>query len=286
VEPLPPETAEQATTAQAKQDAAERAVRDRKESAYRSFAALAERFLEKHARVRNRCWRQAERTIRSELLARWGRLPACEVKRRNVIELVEEIAARGSGIMANRVKAQVSKLFNFALQEKEPVVETNPARDVRNPTPERRRDRVLSDREIRTLWRALENEPFRIAGIFRLALLTAQRKSEVIRLKWSEVDLESGWWTIPSERAKNKLSHRVPLGPRALDLLREFQASGKGSAYVFSGPRGGPLSNPSATMRRLRKRAELDDFRFHDLRRTVASQELLWKEGFPAEFAI
>lgn len=257
--------------AQVKRDTADQAEREHDERVYRSFAALAERFLEKHAKVRNRCWRQAERTIKRELLPRWGHLPACDVKRRDVIELVEEIAERGAGVMANRVKAQVSKLFNFGLQEKDPVVEANPARDVRNPTPERRRDRVLSEAEILALWRALDGEPARVAGIFKLALLTAQRKSEVMRLRWGEFDLDAGWWTIPAARAKNKQSHRVPLGPQALALLREFRSAGAGPAYVFAGARGGPVANLSATMRGLRKRASLADFRFHDLRRTAAT---------------
>lgn len=211
--------------AASRREAAEQAAQKRSERGARSFAALAARFVEKHAKVRNRTWRGAERTIQRELLPRWRNLAAADVTRRHVIELVESIAERGSGIMANRLKALISKIFNFALSEKDPVVTVNPALGVRNPTPERQRDRVLSEAEIRALWLALDEEPPKIAGIFKLGLLTAQRKGEVLRLRWGELDLDAGWWTLPSERSKNKLSHRVPLAPQALAILRELQAA-------------------------------------------------------------
>jgi integrase len=257
--------------AELKRQATDGARRERAERESRSFAALAERFIEKHAKARNRTWRGAERTIQRELLPRWGKLAAGEVTRRNVIEVVESVAERGSGIMANRLKALVSKIFNFALSEKDPVVSVNPAYGVKNPTPERQRDRVLSEPEIRALWLALNEEPPKIAAIFRLALLTAQRKGEVLRLRWGELDLDAGWWTLPAERSKNKLSHRVPLGPQALAILRELKAAASDPAYVFPGSRPGPTASLSKPVRRIKERAGLEDFRFHDLRRTAAS---------------
>ncbi len=112
----------------------------------------------------------------------------------------------------------------------------------------------------------------RVAGVIKFALLTAQRKGEVLRLRWSELDLEAGWWTLPAGRSKNKLSHRIPLGPQALALsCINFKAEADESPYVFSGARGGPISNLSKAMRALRVHGELADFRFHDLRRTAAS---------------
>ena len=64
---------------------------------------------------------------------------------------------------------------------------------VARPTPERQRDRVLSHDEIRAVWHALDQEPVRIAAIFRILLLTAQRRSEVTSMLWQELDLKSHW---------------------------------------------------------------------------------------------
>ena len=85
---------------------------------------------------------------------------------------------------------------------------------VPRPGLERQRERVLNEAEIKTLWNTLNTEPADLAAAMRLALLTAQRKSEVLEMTWAELDLDGGWWIIPAERAKNNIAHRVPLDPR------------------------------------------------------------------------
>jgi integrase len=233
-----------------------------------SFGELAGLYLDKHAKVLKRSWREDERTINRELLPRWKNWKAIEIKRKHVIAMLDEIAGRGSGIMANRTRALTSKIFNFGIQRG--VVEYNPVHNVPIPGEERRRDRVLSDEEIRQVWEALNGERLPIAATLKLALLTAQRRSEVLGMSWSELDLEQGWWTIPAERAKNKLAHRVWLAPQALHLLRRLRELADGSPCVFPGSKDDPLANLQKPMRRIRQRTGIE-FRFHDLRRTAAS---------------
>jgi integrase len=180
--------------------------------------------------------------------------------------------------MANRVKALVSKIFNFAIRRG--IVEANPAHGVGSPGgAEHQRDRVLSEEEIRKVWKALESESPKTRAIFRMALLTAQRRSEITGMQWAELDLDSGWWTIPAERAKNGLAHRVPLSPEAVRILetvkrsikRKKKTGAKDEPLVFRGGRiGRPLANLQKPMRRI-KEASGVDFRLHDLRRTAAS---------------
>jgi integrase len=160
------------------------------------------------------------------------------------------------------------------------MIESNPAYQVPRPAPERSRDRVLSDDEIRRLWLALDSEPVRIASVFKLAILTAARRSEVLGMTWAELDLDGGWWTLPAERSKNKLAHRVPLVAAALQMLRILHDGPHDIEFVFrGGRRGHPLANPQKWLARVRTRAELSDFRLHDLRRTVASN--LTRLGVP-----
>jgi len=139
--------------------------------------------------------------------------------------------------------------------------------------PERGRERKLSDEEIRRLWAALEVEPIKVQAVFKFALLTAARRSEVLGLAWSELDLDRGWWVLPRERSKGGIEHRIPLSPTAVDLLRGLEAARKSpSQFVFAGGKiGRPVSNPQKWIARIRPRAKLIDFRFHDLRRTAAS---------------
>src|SRR6516165_10482293 len=143
-----------------------------------SFGELAELYLDKHAKVLKRSWREDERTINRELLPRWKNWKAIEIKRKHVIAMLDEIAGRGSGIMANRTRALTSKIFNFAIQRG--VVEYNPVHNVPIPGEERRRDRVLTEEEIRHVWKALDRERLPIAVTLKLALLTAQRRSEIL----------------------------------------------------------------------------------------------------------
>jgi integrase len=236
-----------------------------------TFADLATLYIERHAKPTKRTWARDEWLCNRELLPSWRNRKATEISRKDVIALLDRIVERGVPVLANRTKGLVSKMFNFALRRG--IVEVNPAYGIGNPGgQERQRDRVLSEDEIRRIWTALDGESFKVAAIFRLALLTGQRKGEVCGLRWDELDLENGWWTIAAERSKNRLSHRVPLGPQAVAVFAALKpANGAGAPDVFpGGKRGLALTNLQKPTVRI-KTASGVDFRFHDLRRTAAS---------------
>ncbi|MEO5363711.1 MAG: site-specific integrase [Magnetococcus sp. DMHC-8] len=145
------------------------------------------------------------------------------------------------------------------------------------PAQEQRRDRVLSEDEIRLFWHGLDkagmSEGSRLA--LRLLLVTAQRKSEVVEAPWSEFDLSAGWWTIPIDRAKNKMAHRVPLSTGALALLTRAKELSGESPYLFPSPRNAnaPVGGTSVdhALHRALSTLGLSDLIPHDLRRTAAS---------------
>lgn len=132
---------------------------------------------------------------------------------------------------------------------------------------------MLSEDEIRRVWVALDDEHAIIAALFRLRLLTAQRGGAVQGASWEEVDLASGWWTIPAERAKNGLAHRVPLSPQAVKILKALKAvAADKSAWVFPSTRktGPHINHAQKAIERIVERSGVE-FRGHDLRRTAAS---------------
>ncbi len=236
-----------------------------------TFGELAELYLERHAKVEKRSWPEDERIIERELNPAWKNRKATEIKRADVIALLDQIVERDAPVMANRVKALVSKIFNFAIRRG--IVEANPAHGVGSPGgKETQRDRVLTEDEIRLVWKAFEPETPKTRAIFRLALLTAQRRGEITGMRWDELDLDAGWWTLPAERAKNGLAHRVPLAPEAMRILRELEKKKKeDEQLVFRGGRiGQPISNLQKPLRRIKEASKVE-FRFHDLRRTAAS---------------
>jgi integrase len=237
-----------------------------------NFAQFADLYIERHAMLRKKPRSVAEdrHMLALDLLPAWKYRRISKVGRRDVIALLDGIVARGAPIQANRVQALISKMFNFAVGRG--LVDSNPAYRVPRSAPEHSRDRVLSDGEIRLLWRTLDGEQTRVAAAFKLALLTAARRSEVLGMRWGELDFDAGWWTIPAEPSKNGLSHRVPLVPAALPLLHALKEGSHDPEVVFLGGRlGRPVANPQKWLARIRRRAQLNDFRLHDLRRTVAS---------------
>jgi integrase len=235
-----------------------------------TFADLARLYIERYAKPTKRTWARDEWLCNRELLPSWRNRKAAEISRKDVIALLDRIVGRGVPVLANRTKGLVSKMFNFALRRG--ILEVNPAYGIGNPGgQERQRDRVSSEDEIRRIWTALDGESFKVAAIFRLALLTAQRKGEVCGMRWDELDLENGWWTIAAARAKNRLSHSVPLGPQSIAILRGLKPAGDATGDVFpGGKRGLALTNLQKPTVRI-KTASGVDFRFHDLRRTAAS---------------
>jgi integrase len=118
-----------------------------------------------------------------------------------VIAKVDGIAKRAP-IQANRILALISKIFNFALSKE--IVEVNPATRVVKPSSERTRERFLNDEEIKAVWRAFENEGSQNAALFKLLLLTTQRRDEVMRMRRDELNLDTGEWLLSGERTKNK----------------------------------------------------------------------------------
>ena len=101
------------------------------------------------------------------------------------------------------------------------------------PAPKVERDRALSDDEIRLFWRARERIGWPYGPLFKLLLLTAQRRNEVAEAKWIEFDLDRGLWELPRERSKNDKAHLVHLAPQAIEILEALPRIGS-AGFVFT----------------------------------------------------
>ncbi len=245
-----------------------------------TFADLAKDYLKFHAKRHKRSWEEDDRKINVELLPHWRARKVKDITRRDVRALVETIAERAP-ITANRTLALIRKMFNYAIGAD--WIEANVASLIPKPGREQSRDRVLTEDEIRTVWAACEAERPSLRALTRLRLVTAQRGGELQHMAWADVDLETGWWTIPGTVTKNKMPHRVPLSPTAIDILKALQKNATADAWVFAGKTGArPLADVKHTGSRITARVkaarqaesgavESFDFKAHDLRRTAAS---------------
>jgi integrase len=239
------------------------------ESSDRIEAAIAS-FLELHARRKNRpstAW-AAERIFNRLVLPAWrGRLIHA-IQRRDVIELVEQIAT-DRPYLANRTLGVLSKFFNWLLSRD--LLAVSPVAGVERPHKEQARSRTLSDDEIVRLWRACEGDgPFGQA--LRMLLLVGARRNEVSHMKWEEIDEARQVWTLPSSRSKNAREYAIPLSSQAWAIIQAMPRFA-GCDYVFTTDGRGPINGWAKAKTRLSARAGIDEksWRLHDVRRSAAA---------------
>lgn len=234
---------------------------------------LVSEYLEKHA-SHKRSQYEDKRILEKDILPAWGKRKAFDIRRRDVIRLLDKIIERGAPIQANRTLALIRKLYNFGISRD--LVNHNPCTQVHAPAKENQRDRVLSNEEIRALWDAFNSLRPNMGSMFKLRLLTAQRGGEIQTMKWSDIDFNSQWWTIPAEYCKNGLSHRVPLSSMALEILHGLREITGQKEWVFPSAskrkhKHGHITNVQKAAVRVKAYSGVENFTLHDLRRTAAS---------------
>jgi integrase len=223
---------------------------------------------------RNRGWKETERVFNTRILPVLGDRLADTVTRGEITRLIDEIGSPGAGRSAH---AQLSAFYKWAMPRLDKLP-ANPARDAGRPPAAQSRDRVLTEAELRALWKATDTEPFPWRAAVKLLILTGTRRDEVFGADRAEFDEEAELWTIPSERAKNGNEHLVPLSKAALEVFRTIPQIGN-ATKLFPAQRGGTghASGYSKLMQRLRKAVEEEIgspvplWRLHDIRRTVAT---------------
>lgn len=255
--------------------------------------SLANEFLEVWAKPRKKSWQEDERILNRDILPVWGKQKAKDITKRDVILLLEKIVKRGAPIGANRTLACIRRMFNFGVERD--LLTASPCATVRAPSKENRRERSLSVEEIRYFWHILTNKSYGDSTdktditsalkmsestklVLKLLLITAQRKGEIVGAEWRDIDFSTNVWTIPSEKAKNKKTHRVPLSELAIELLEEIKQFSNGSRWLF--PAATTVKKDihmtsKAIDHALRRNAEafsdIEAFSPHDLRRTAAT---------------
>lgn len=250
---------------------------------------LVNEYLLKHAKVKKKSWREDERILYKDVVSVWGRKKARAVHRRDIVVLLDEIKERaelkgGSGIQANRTLAVIRKMFNFAVSRS--ILEGSPCVSIESPAKENRRDRVLSEAEIKKFWKGLDKARMALGTklSLKLQLVTMQRKGEIVQIEIDDLDLESRWWTQPGIKTKNEYSHRVWLTSLAVDIIQEAKAIAGDSKWLFPSARGDGHLTFQAVDQALRKNQfdhpkkktqdvfKIPHFTPHDLRRTAASR--------------
>jgi len=144
-------------------------------------------FLERHTKKKNkaRSAEEVERIFKRYVLPAWGERRIQDISRRDVVELLDSIVDLGFPIAANRTLAHVRKLFNWCIDRS--ILDASPCVRINPPGAEKSRDRVLSDDELRLVWRAAERIGVPFGQLVQTLMLTAQRRDEVAGMRRREL---------------------------------------------------------------------------------------------------
>jgi integrase len=234
--------------------------------------AVTAQFIERYCNWSNRPRTAAEtdRLLQQHVLPRLRGRRVREITRRDILDVLDRVIDGGAPISANRTLAAVRKLFNWCVSRD--IITVSPCAGVKPPTPERSRDRVLSDDELVRVWRAAEKIGGPFGALVQLLALTGQRRDEVAGMRWDELDLEAGFWILPRGRVKTNQGHVVPLSAAAVAIIKSMPRIAD-SPFVLTTNGTVPSSGYSKGKRKLDALlpADMPPWRLHDLRRTVAS---------------
>lgn len=239
-----------------------------------TILSLVEEYLDKWAKARKRSWKEDQRILYKDVVPAWGRKKAQDIERRDIVLLLDRIMERGAPIQANRTLSTIRKMFNFARSRG--ILDTSPCWAIAAPAKENRKDRVLSEEEIRIFGERLNNARMErgTALVLTFQLISGQRKGEIATAEWKDFNLKQNWWTIPAEKSKNTYSHRIPLTRLALSVLSEIKNLAGESRWLFPSRRHDGHITKSSIDHAVRNNLDhfgIEPFTPHDLRRTAAT---------------
>jgi integrase len=257
-------------------------VRARIEADELAFAKYADRFLDQYVKPNwPRSYGFPESALRLYAKPHFRDTPLPQIEAKAIARFYDGLPTGKPGLRRN-VHVVLRRLMRWAKGRGD--IASDPFDGFESPAPVASRDRVLTDHEVRTLWMATGSVAAPFGCFIRLLLLTGQRRNEVAGLDWKELDRDAGQWLIPASRAKNGIENLLPLSPQAIAELDSLAAAIKWPrrGLVFTTTGKSPISGFSKAKRILDAamlnivreddpHAELDQWRFHDLRRTMAT---------------
>jgi integrase len=241
-------------------------------------AICEEYFAREGAALRTGSFRKA--TLERLVYPALGDRPINDVRRSDVVRLLDATEDECGPAMADQALAYLRRVFTWHAARSDDFRSPIVRGMARTKPSERARERMLSDEELRTVWKVAEAQ-----GVFghfvRFILFTGARRNEAAEMVWTEID--KGDWTLPAARNKTKVDLVRPLSKAALASL-----PAKGGAFVFSTDGEAPISGFSKFKLAFDRAVSADgealaNWTLHDLRRTARS--LMSRAGVSSDHA-
>ena len=248
-----------------------------------TFKAIGERFMRQHVEphLASSTQREYQRALFGTDTAAWANRPVASITRADVRAVLDAMVDRGSAGGANNLLAHLSKFFNWCAEKD--LLEIPPTDRIKPPGPKNVGERTLSEPEIKEVWQAFGAEGGAFCDLFKLLLLTGQRRGEVAGMCRGELSGLNGdrpMWEIPKDRTKNGRPHLIPLSAMAVKIIQGRPELGD-AGLLFTNTGATPVSGFSKTKERVdgrisRNREEageavMPDWILHDLRRTMVT---------------
>jgi integrase len=211
---------------------------------------------------------QRESIFRRLVYPHIGDRPVSSIKRSNLVQMLDKIEDHNGPRAADVALAILRRVLTWhALRDDDfanPIIRGMNRQKARD----HRRDRILTDDEIRKLWAATaDGSPF--SALVRFLLLTSARRNEAAGLRRDEVDAD-GVWSLPASRSKMKVEVVRPLSKAALAILAGLPRI-DGCPYPFTSNGITPTASFSKPKQKLDLASGVHNWRLHDLRRTARS---------------
>jgi integrase len=248
-------------------------------AAQHTLKAICERYLAREGQ-KLRTTEQRRATLERLIFPKLGDRQVDDVRRIDIVHLLDEIEDTRGAAMADQVLAVLRRILNWhAIRDdtyRTPIVRGM----ARRKSEDHERERILTDDELRSVWTTAEKFPGPWGQFVRFLLLTAARRTEVAGMKWDE--LQGDVWVIPPARYKTGAEVALPLSNAAMKVLAEMPKI-QGGDYLFSTDGRRPISGFSTFKLRFDLECGVRAWRLHDLRRTARS--LLSRAGVDPDLA-
>jgi len=214
------------------------------------------------------------RVLKKEIVQPWITRKVTDITRADVLRLVDKIVARPAPVTANRVFELTRRWFRW--QVGRGYVTVSPCDGLNPPTAETARDHKLSDSELAAVWNTAKTLDYPTGAFIQMMIATGARRSQVAEMKWKDIDLQTGMWSVTAADMKMARATEVPLSTVTMTILRTVPRF-DGGIYVFSRSGGKRALTTFAEMKRTLDEAVKEaghavaPWTLHDIRRNLST---------------